>query len=150
MEHKKLTDKIKEGVSTQQLENFARKHTPEVFSTLDIFIGAVSSIFDFFTGAGWSILFLAIGAIVAIAFPVFVEKKLKKICHFTLTQEKTTEMVLGGVKIVIAIFLPFLYFGFLGLLAGTSYHYYIRHTQIMEENDPHHAQQSPHKGRDHN
>ena len=46
-------------------------------------------------------------------------------------------MVLGGVKIVIALFLPFVYFGFLGLLAGSSYHYYIRHSQIVEENKPH-------------
>ncbi len=134
MIHKKLSDKIKEGISTQQIENFARKHTQEVFSTLAIFIGAISSIFDFFTGSGWSILFAAIGAITAIAFPVAIEKKLKKLYNFSLKQEKTTEMVLGGVKIVVAIFLPFLYFGFLGLLAGTSYHYYIRHAQIMEEN----------------
>ena len=139
MDRKKLSDKIKEGISTHQIENFARKHTQEVFSTLAIFIGAVSSIFDFFTGASWSILFLAIAAIVAIAFPVAVEKKLKKFYNFSLKQDKTTEMVLGGVKIVIAIFLPFLYFGFLGLLAGTSYHYYIRHAQIMEENAPHHS-----------
>ena len=84
MDHKKLSDKIKEGISTQQIENFARKHTQEVFSTLAIFIGAVSSIFDFFTGAGWSILFAAVGAIIAIAFPVAIEKKLKRIYHFTL------------------------------------------------------------------
>lgn len=138
MLHKKISDKIKEGISTQQIENFAKKHTQEVFSTLAIFIGAISSIFDFFTSASWSILFMAIGAIFAIAFPVAIEKKLKKIYNFSLKQEKTTEMVLGGVKIVIAIFLPFLYFGFLGLLAGTSYHYYIRHAQIIEENSPHH------------
>lgn len=131
-----LIDKLKEGVSAQQLEDFARKHTPEVFSCLAIFIGAVSSIFDFFTGAGWAILFASAGAIIAIAFPVVIEKKLKQIYNFSLKQDKTTEMILGGVKIVLAIFLPFIYFGFLGLLAGTSYHYYIRHAQIVEENSP--------------
>ncbi len=132
MDQKNLGNKIKEGVSAQQIENFAKKHTPEVFSTIAIFVGTISSIFDFFTGAGFSILFVAIGAIVAIAFPSATEKKLKKLYSFTLNQEKTIEMVLGGVKILIAIFLPFIYFGFLGLLAGTSYHHFIRHAQKIE------------------
>lgn len=136
MDNKKLTERFKEGISPEQLENFARKHTPEVFSTVALFLGAVSSIFDFFTGAGWSILFCALGAIIAISFPVATEQKLKKIYNFSLSQDKMTEMVLGGVKIVIAIFLPFLFFGLIGLLAGTSYHYYIRHAQIMRQNVP--------------
>ena len=148
MDKSNFTDKIKEGISAQQLENFARKHTPEVFSTFAIVIGAVSSIFDFFTGAGWSVLFMAIGTIVAIAFPVPVEKKLKKLYSFSLTQEKTTEMILGGVKIVVAIFIPFVYFGFLGLLAGSSYHYYIRHAQIIEANSPSSRSRDKMKGRD--
>jgi hypothetical protein len=135
MDHKKLGNKIKEGVSAQEIENFAKKHTPEVFSTIAIFVGAISSIFDFFTGAGFSILFCAIGAIVAIAFPASVEKTLKRIYTFTLKQEKTTEMVLGGVKILIAIFLPFIYFGFVGLLSGTAYHFYIRHAQAIEKDE---------------
>lgn len=136
MDSKKIADKIKEGISPGQLENFARKHTPEVFTTVAIFLGAVSSIFDFFTGAGWSVLFCALGAIIAIAFPVASERKFKKIYDFSLSQDKMTEMALGGVKIVLAIFLPFIYFGILGVLAGTSYHYYIRHAQIMKQNSP--------------
>lgn len=150
MNKSNFTEKLKQGVSAQQLEDFARKHTQEVFSTLAIFIGAVSSIFDFFTGPEWSILFLAVGAIVAIVFPVPIEKRLKQIYSFSLKQEKTTEMILGGVKIVIAIFLPFIYFGFLGLLAGSSYHYYIRHSQIAEENTHHKTPRSKPKNSDHN
>lgn len=130
----KLTDKMKDGVSAQQLEDFAKKHTQEVFSTLAIFVGAVSSIFNFFTGAELAIFFASVCAIIGILFPVIVETKLKQIYGFAIKQEKTTEMILGGVKIVIAIFLPFIYFGFLGLLGGTSYHYYIRHARIVEEN----------------
>jgi hypothetical protein len=132
MEHKKLGDKIKEGISAQQIEDFARKHTPEVFSTLAIFIAAISSIFDFFTGSGWSILFCAVGAIITIASPNAIEDKLKKIYEFATDQDKTTEMVLGGVKIIIAIFLPFLCFGFLGILAGSSYHRYTRNGQANQ------------------
>lgn len=130
--NKKLSDKLKDGISAQELENFVRSHTPEVFSILSIFVSAVSSIFDFFTGAGWSILFCAVGAIFAIAFPSQVDHKLKKFYSFSIHQEKTTEMILGGVKIVVAIFLPFIYFGLLGLLAGISYNYYIRHAQLIE------------------
>lgn len=136
MDKNKFTDKLKEGVSVQELESFARKHTTEVFSVLAIIIGSISSIFDFFTGPGMTIFFFAIGAIAAIFFPAPVEKGLKQLYHFTYKQEKMTEIILGAVKIVVAIFIPFLYFGLLGLLAGTSYHYYIRQAQIMGENAP--------------
>ena len=134
MDNKKIAERIKEGISPGQLENFARKHTPEVFSTVALFLGAISSIFDFFTGPGWSILFCTIGTIVAISFPAATEQKLKKIYEFSLSQDKMTEMILGGVKIVLAIFLPFIYFGLVGMLAGTSYHYYVRHAQILRQN----------------
>jgi hypothetical protein len=52
-------------------------------------------------------------------------------------------MVLGIVKIVVALFIPFLLFGVFGLLAGTSYHYYTRHAQIAEGNKPHNKQHRP-------
>jgi hypothetical protein len=47
-----------------------------------------------------------------------------------------TEIIFGAVKIVVAIFIPFIYFAFLGFLAGNSYHYYIRHAQIISDNIP--------------
>jgi Fe2+ transport system protein B len=133
--NKKLNDKIKSGISPQEMETFVRNHTPEVFSTLAIFVAGISSMFDFFSGPAWSILFVAIGAIFSLSFPQKVDRKLKEFYHFSIKQEKTTEMVLGGVKLVVAIFLPFIYFCFLGLLAGVSYHFYIRHAQITEPSD---------------
>ena len=136
MAKNKLVDKLKEGVSVHELEGFASKHTTEVFSAIAIIIGAISSSYDFFTGPKLTILFLALGALVALFFPAPVEKGLKQLYSFTFKQEKMTEIILGAVKIVIAIFIPFLYFGLLGLLAGTSYHYYIRHAQIMSQNPP--------------
>jgi hypothetical protein len=136
MDKNKFTDKLKGGVSVHEMEEFARKHTTEVFSVLALIIGAISSTFDFFTGPGWTIIFTALGCIVAIFFPAPIEKGLKQLYSFTFKQEKTTEIIIGGVKIVIAIFVPFIYFGLLGLLAGTSFHYYIRHAQIMSDNSP--------------
>ncbi|MBX7067117.1 MAG: hypothetical protein K1X28_07790 [Parachlamydiales bacterium] len=133
---KKLMDKIKEGVSVQEVEDFARKYTTEVFSVLAIVVGSISSMYDFFTGPKMTILFLAVGLIVGVFFPAPVEKGLKQFYSFSYKQEKTTQMILGLVKVVVGLFIPFILFGFMGLLAGTSYHYYTRHAQIMSENRP--------------
>ena len=131
-----LFNKFKDGVSVQEIEDFARKHTIEAFTLLAILIGSISSMYDFFTGPKLSIFFLALGAVLAIVFPVPVEKGLKQIYSFTFKQEKMTQVIIGIVKIIIALFIPFILFGLLGLLAGTSYHYYTRHAQIMEESKP--------------
>jgi hypothetical protein len=136
MTKNKLIDKFKEGVSVDELEGFARRHTTEVFSTLALIIGAISSSFDFFTGPKLTIFFLTIGILLGIFFPAPVEKALKQLYTFTFKQEKMTEIILGCVKILIAIFIPFINFGLTGLLAGTSYHYYIRHAQIVNDNKP--------------
>jgi hypothetical protein len=136
MAKNKFADKLKEGVSVHELEGFASKHTTEIFSVIAMIIAAISSCYDFFTGPALTIIFLTLGALVAVFFPAPVEKGLKQLYSFTFKQEKITEIVLGVVKIVVAIFIPFLYFALLGLLAGTSYHYYIRHSQIISENNP--------------
>lgn len=138
--NKKLMDKIKEGVSVQEVEDFARKYTMEVFSVLAIVIASISGMYDFFTGAKMTISFTAIGTILGIFFPVPVEKGLKQFYSFAYKQEKTTQLVLGCVKIVVGLFIPFVIFGALGLLAGTSYHYYTRHAQIMGDNRPRKSQ----------
>lgn len=129
-------DKIKEGVSVQEVEDFARKYTTEVFSVLAIAVGSISSMYDFFTGPKMTIIFIAIGVIAGIFFPAPVEKGLKQFYSFSYKQEKTTQMILGLVKVVVGLFIPFILFGFMGLLAGTSYHYYTRHAQIMSDNRP--------------
>lgn len=136
MSKNKFMDKLKEGVSVQEVEDFARKYSIEVFTVVAIVIGAFSSMFDFFTGPSLTILFTAIGVVLGIFFPAPVEKGLKQFFGFTFKQEKSTQLILGAVKIVVGIFIPFLLFGFIGLLAGTSYHYYTRHAQIVSENKP--------------
>jgi len=130
MDKKDIMGKFKDGISVQEMEEFARKYITEIFTVAAIAIGAISSMFDFFTGPSLTILFLAIGAIIGIFFPMQTEKGLKQIYTFAFKQEKMTQMILGGVKIVVALFIPFLLFGLIGLLAGTSYHYYTRHAQM--------------------
>ncbi len=134
---KNLMDKIKKGISVEEMENFATKYTPEVFSGLAIVIGTVSSMYDFFTGPKLTLLLLAVGMVMGTFLPAPSEKWLKQYYSFAHKQEKTSQMVLGCVMIVVALFIPFILFGFIGLLAGTSYHYYTRHAQIMSENKPH-------------
>lgn len=143
-----LVDKIKEGVSVEELEGFARKHTTEVFTILALIIGAISSSFDFFTGPKLTIFFLTLGALVATILPTPTEKGLKQLYSFTFKQEKTTEIIFGAVKIIVAVFIPFIYFGLVGLLAGASFHYYVRHAQIMTENKPRESRRS-HAGDEH-
>ena len=129
-------NKIKEGVSVQEVEDFARKYSTETFTILAIVIATISSVFDFFTGPKLTIFFLAVGAVLGVFFPVQVERGLKRLYSFAFKQEQTTQIMVGVVKLIVAIFIPFLYFGLLGLLAGTSYHYYTRHAQIAKENKP--------------
>jgi hypothetical protein len=143
---KKLFDKLKDGVSVQEVEDFARKYTVEVFSAFAIVFGAISSMYDFFTGPKITILFATIGVILGVFFPAPVEKGLKQFYDFTFKQEKMTQLIIGCVKVVIGLFIPFVLFGFIGLLAGTSYHYYVRHAQIVTQNKPQHIKR--HSGED--
>jgi len=136
MDKNKFTEKLKSGVSVQEIENFTRKHLMELFAVAALLIGAASSAWDFFTGPRLTILFFTLGAVLGIFFPVPVERLLNRFYAFCYKQETTTQLVLGAVKIVVALFIPFVLFGMFGLLAGTSYHYYTRHAQVSGGNKP--------------
>ncbi len=137
MDKNKFSEKLKEGISVREIEEFARKHSSEVFSVLAMIVATISSIYNFFmNGAGFSIFIAAIGCIAAILFPVPIERRLKQLYNFLGSQERMTQIVLGVLKIVIALFIPFLIFALGGLLSGSSYHYYMRHAQIISENKP--------------
>jgi hypothetical protein len=129
MAKNKFTDKIKEGVSVHEIEHFARKHTMEVLAVAALVIGAISSAWDFFTGPKLTIFLFTLGAVLGIFFPNPVEKGMRQLYNFACKQEKTTQIIFGAVKIVVAIFIPFVLFGIFGLLSGTAYHYFTRHSQ---------------------
>ncbi len=128
----KFSNKLKEGVSVREIEEFARKHTVEAFFVLAILIATISSAFDFFTGSGWSVIFTSLGLILAVFFADRFEAGVKRCCQFFHKQERFTQIVLGVVKIVLALFVPFVLFFIVGVLAGTAYHYYIRRCQSGE------------------
>ncbi len=117
-----LGKKLKEGVSIQELESIARKYLHEMLFILAIFIASVSSIFDFFIGPMWTLTFLGLAAMVSVAFPEQISKMLKSLYHFYYKQEKTIQIIIGSVRIVFALFLPFILFAELGLLAGVAFH----------------------------
>jgi hypothetical protein len=129
----KLSEKIKEGVSVKEIENFAKKYTCEVFSALAIFIATISSAFNFFTGSVWSVLFAGAGAIVALILPNQINKTLGKFYEMIKTQEKATQIIIGIVKLVIAIFVPLVLFALLGLLGGSSTHLHSLKSKSQQE-----------------
>ena len=119
-----ISEKLKEGVSVHEIETFARKYTIEAFLILALIIATISSIFDFFTGPGWSLVFGGLGAIASIAFPEQVIKIEKKLFKIVTRKEKSAQIAVGIVRIVIALFLPFIIFAEIGLLAGSAFHHF--------------------------
>jgi hypothetical protein len=109
-------DKSKEGVSVKEIEAFAKKHRFEVFFCLAFVLAC------FFTfvlwGPGWSIIAAAVGAIIGILLVGKVAHLSKMIFSFIFKQEPTVQLVLGIVSLILAIFLPPLYFLLLGLHGG--------------------------------
>jgi hypothetical protein len=117
-----LGKKLKEGISIQELESIARKYLHEVLFILAIFIASISSIFDFFIGPMWTVTFLGLTAMVSIAFPESTSNLLKGVYHFYYKQEKVVQIIIGSVRILLALFLPFVFFAELGALAGVAFH----------------------------
>lgn len=129
---KDLKDKLKEGVSVHEIESFTKKYMMETFFVIALVIGMVSSSFDFFTGPGLTIAFLTLGVLVGIFFPVPVEQGLKQFYAFAYKQEKLTQLIIGIVKMIIGLFVPFILFGAVGVLAASAYTYFIRHSRNVE------------------
>lgn len=134
MDKNKFTEKLKEGVSVREIERFARKHMAEVVTVTALIIATISSSWNFFTGPKLTIFVLALGVILGTFFPDPIEKGIKQLFSFAYKQEKTTQMILGIVILIVAIFIPFIIFGAAGLLSGTAFHYFTRHSYSGQEN----------------
>lgn len=106
------------SVSVQELENFAKKNRLEVFYSIAFILAAIFS-FVFF-GKVWSIFAVAIGGVVGAWFPRNVGSLFSSMLEFVFKQERVTQLILAGVGLVIAIFLPPVIFAFLGLLGGKA------------------------------
>jgi hypothetical protein len=108
----------KKGVSVKEIEQFAKKHRLEVFFCL-VFILAL--FFNpVFIGKYWSILTTAIGAILGVIFSRKIIEWSTSMFTYVFKQEGSTQIILGVVCLIIAIFLPLVIFFFIGVHGGLS------------------------------
>jgi hypothetical protein len=110
------------GIPVKDIEQYARKHVNELFFALAILVGVISSILDFFTGPMWTIAFLGLGTIISLAYPQKMLRIERAILEFMNKQEMFLQIVLGAVQIIFAIFVPFIVFFLIGILAGIAFH----------------------------
>jgi hypothetical protein len=115
-----MENKSKEGISVKELEGFAKKYRFEVFFCL-LFVFTCFFSFVFF-GAGWAVILGSIGGIIGTLIPVKIESFVKSMFRFVFKQETTTQLILGAVALIVAIFLPPLIFLLMGLNAGKHMH----------------------------
>lgn len=115
-------NKPKEGISVREIEHFTKKHRYEVFFCLAFILAC------FFTfvlwGPAWSIIAATIGAVLGILLTNKITNLSKSMFQFIFKHELTTQLVLGIVFLILAIFLPPLYFLLLGLHGGKDMHYW--------------------------
>ncbi len=126
-------NKLKDGVSVKEIEAFTKKHRFEVFFCL-AFVFACFFTFVMW-GPGWSVVAAAVGAIVGILMPGKVAHFSKMMFQFIFKHEELTQMVLGIVSLILAIFLPPLIFLLLGLHGGKDMH--LHAFEIYNRNKPH-------------
>ena len=125
-------DKPKDGVSVKEIEQFTKKHRFEVFFCLAF---VLATIFTFaLWGSGWSIIAAGVGAVIGILLPGKIAHLSKKTFEFFFKHEQITLIVLAVIFLLLAIFVPPLYFLLLGLHGGKD----IRHFTIEYYNQKPH------------
>jgi len=124
-------NKLKEGVSVKEIEEFTKKHRCEVFFCLAFILAC------FFTfvmwGPGWSVVATATGGVIGVLLSHKVAHFSKMILQFIFKQEQTTQLVLGIIFLILAIFIPPLYFLLLGLHGGKD----MQHRALEIKNQRH-------------
>lgn len=111
-------NKLKEGMSVKELEEYAKKHRYEVFFCLLVVIAGIATLFKMWSK--WSIIFAVAGAVVAILMPSRVDALLKKAFSFVFERDKTIQIVFGLFALIIGIFLPPFVFLLVGLFGGRA------------------------------
>lgn len=124
MRKKEINSKVKEGIS--EVEKFTYRHLVETMTVVAILMATFSGWMHFFIGTmGWSILFLALGGIAGLFAPTQMDELLMKIYSFSKGRSRPTVLIAEVVKIAVALFVPFVYFCFMGIMSGTAFQYYI-------------------------
>jgi uncharacterized membrane protein len=109
-------EKKKEGVTVKELEGYAKKNRFEIFFCI-LFV--LASLFTLvFWGATLSIFLVGIGGIVSVFLPQQIDQLSEKMAKMVFAKEGTTQLIIGIVALVVAIFLAPLIFLLVGLHAG--------------------------------
>lgn len=125
---KRNIEKIKENLP--EMGNFTRRYLTETLSAAALIIGSFSAWKGFFFGGPFAtLLCLAVCAILGIFFPNQIDAGLKKAAASFNTKNRINEIVFGAIMIGVSLFVPFVYFGLIGLLAGCAYHHYSQGSQ---------------------
>lgn len=111
------SNKMKEGVSVKEIENFVKKHRFEVFFGVAFVLGCFFS-FVFFTKT--TLFFAAVGAVLGVLLTGQIDSMLKQMFRFVAKQEQTTQFILAIVGWILCIFLPPLIFLLMGLSGGKA------------------------------
>lgn len=111
-------EKKKEGVSVKEIEGYAKRHRFEIFFCI-LFV--LASLFTLvFWGPTLSIFLAGIGAIVGVFLPGKIDQLARNMASKVLQKEKATQLIVGIVGLIVAIFLAPLVFLWLGLHGGHS------------------------------
>jgi membrane associated rhomboid family serine protease len=111
----------KEGMTVQEIENIAKKYRFELVFALAFILSAIFAYF--FSVEGWSIFLSAVGGIVGICLPSYIEGFAKSCLRFVDKQEQVTQLIVGAIILVVSVFLSPLIFLLLGLMGGVEiYH----------------------------
>ena len=111
-------EKKKEGMSVKEIEGYAKKNRFELFFCLLI---VVASLFTFvFWGPVLSVFCLGAGGVVSTLMHSKVEPFAKKMAGTLLNKQGTTQMILGIVALIVAIFVAPVVFFLIGVHAGKS------------------------------
>jgi hypothetical protein len=111
-----MTEKSKEGVSVKEIEKFTKKHRLEVFYIVTFVLACLFTVIVW--SAFWSVLLATVGAILGVLLPGKVEQCGRKGYMFVFKQEPTTQLILGIVVLILAIFLSPIIFFALGANGG--------------------------------
>jgi hypothetical protein len=111
----------KEGISVKELEGLVSKYRYEAFLVAMFVLAGIFGM-GIIWRCFWSILFAMIGAVVGALIPEKISKMLQSVTSFVLKQDKSTQLILAGVILVLSILACPLVFLLMGLHGGKSIH----------------------------
>ena len=109
---------IPEGMSVKEIEGYAKKHRHEVFFCLLFVLASLFTLI--FWGPTISVFLAGIGGIISVLMPNKIEAFVRKMASGVFSKEGTTQLIIGIVALIVAIFLAPIIFLIMGLHAGKS------------------------------